>query len=1283
VDAGYTIGSTTTLTQIVGYGYGTFGGYAVLTAANYSHGTGAVYYYQASNVAPGTGYPLIAACNDVRYPGPMKAIAYDFVPNGFYGQFQAERYWVGSTYPVVVSYNLATHTETRGDGATRTFVYGASPAPPSGFSVPMPYLLANFTDFEGNKTYLGYDAKGYLNKVKDARGNITSFSRASKTGNLLTLTHPPDELGVPSTIQYFYTDQTTAYYLDHVIDELNRRTDYNPGGANMTIPRIDYPDEGYETFTYNGFNQVLSHRKTSGGTETFTYDSRGLLRTYTPPATPSDPNPAIHPTIFTYNVNDHLSTIKNPRAYTTTLQHNQRGQRTEVQHHDQSKKMWDYNDDGTLKSFNNELNQSTTFTYDNFKRLRTATTPLRAPGDTTPRTTNFYYHLVGSALDDYRHTDSQVRRIIAPSGTVTTILYDDNFRKTSVTEGAGSADAATTSFAYDQVGNLVKVTEPNGQPGQIYAGADWEYTHDKRNRRLTAKDPFDKITSWDYDLVGNLKKEIRPDTKFRTWDTYDAMNRIKSTTGFLGEGTAFYYDLAGNLTRFTDDKGANYQFAYDTLNRKTKTTYTLDAYNEYRSEEWLYDAAGNLYQYTTPYGWIKTFTYDNRNRATNANWDTSYGQDVTITYDAASQVKTIVSGPTTVAFGYDNAGNKIWEDQTVSGLPTRRVNTVPDSDSNRDSLTVTTGATTNYGLSYDYTQRQQLAHIKTTSGSEMFEFTHDRSGNLKKRQNTYQGLNATNFDYDKLNRVTLCEQTGQNDVPFATNHYSYDLNNNLQYTYREEQADKGERFEYDFSNQIKTVYYNANNPQNSPPSGFDRSVTYNYSADGLNRTSVNDNGVTTSYTPNWLNQYTTVGAQALVHNGNFHLYSFNGWTYVYDADARLTSATATGQSAGFVYDGLGRCVKRTINGAVTLITYDGWQPIVEWDSAGNRKAFNIYGPGADEILSRYDVGLDYIHYHSDHMGNVQFLLNRTNVGIEKYTYDVFGKPKITDWNGNVRTQSAYGNRFMFTGREYLSTLGIYDYRTRAYHPGLGRFLQTDPIGFAAGDINLFRYVGNNPVNYTDPFGLDEGRVVVTGAPIPQNKRDKVGSVPPGGGFGGGGHHGGREMGVDTQIFIDGKDRTKNPGNVTVHPTNTPGTGQTNTAHIVFTPVPPGFNSGWMSRPSGTSPAGVDSGDAFYDFARLERQLDRYTNEHASEAGSTVQFADTVDIVVGTYAVVGFSGIAAAEALTAQALADAAHQFTARAAFWRAFFQSVAQDRGPKPPIPRPPSDRPPYHEGPY
>jgi RHS repeat-associated protein len=85
-----------------------------------------------------------------------------------------------------------------------------------------------------------------------------------------------------------------------------------------------------------------------------------------------------------------------------------------------------------------------------------------------------------------------------------------------------------------------------------------------------------------------------------------------------------------------------------------------------------------------------------------------------------------------------------------------------------------------------------------------------------------------------------------------------------------------------------------------------------------------------------------------------------------------------------------------------------------------------------------------------------------------------GKPETTDWSGwrgNVRTTTAYGNRFLFQGRAYIAELGIYDYRHRMYHPGLGRFLQTDPTGFDAGDMNLFRYCGDDPVDRSDPTGL--------------------------------------------------------------------------------------------------------------------------------------------------------------------------------------------------------------------
>jgi RHS repeat-associated protein len=104
--------------------------------------------------------------------------------------------------------------------------------------------------------------------------------------------------------------------------------------------------------------------------------------------------------------------------------------------------------------------------------------------------------------------------------------------------------------------------------------------------------------------------------------------------------------------------------------------------------------------------------------------------------------------------------------------------------------------------------------------------------------------------------------------------------------------------------------------------------------------------------------------------------------------------------------------------------------------------------------------------------------------IEKYKYDAFGAPTT------ISSSGTYNNRFKFRGREYSSTFGFYEYRARAYHPGLGRFMSEDPklfvrrIGLGkspddwsfAGhpdeaEYNLFRYCGNDPIDFTDPMGL--------------------------------------------------------------------------------------------------------------------------------------------------------------------------------------------------------------------
>lgn len=106
-----------------------------------------------------------------------------------------------------------------------------------------------------------------------------------------------------------------------------------------------------------------------------------------------------------------------------------------------------------------------------------------------------------------------------------------------------------------------------------------------------------------------------------------------------------------------------------------------------------------------------------------------------------------------------------------------------------------------------------------------------------------------------------------------------------------------------------------------------------------------------------------------------------------------------------------------------------------------------------------NVGVYY--YHFDGLGSVIALSDTNAVIQERYSYDVFGEPNRT---------SDVNNPYLFTGRRYDGETGLYYYRARYYAPDIGRFLQVDPVGYVDG-LNLYTYVGNNPVNQIDPKGL--------------------------------------------------------------------------------------------------------------------------------------------------------------------------------------------------------------------
>jgi RHS repeat-associated protein len=177
----------------------------------------------------------------------------------------------------------------------------------------------------------------------------------------------------------------------------------------------------------------------------------------------------------------------------------------------------------------------------------------------------------------------------------------------------------------------------------------------------------------------------------------------------------------------------------------------------------------------------------------------------------------------------------------------------------------------------------------------------------------------------------------------------------------------------------------------------------------------------------------------------------------------LVGISGPGVNATFVYDGLGRREKKTINGSLTEFLFDRFNPVQE--TSGATILTNILpGLGLDEFLTRTDVGSAVTSsFLPDALGSAVALADASSTVQTEYAYEPFGKTSST---GASNTSS-----YQYTGRENDGT-GLYYYRARYYHPGLQRFISEDPIGFHGQDWNLFVYVFNNPLLFIDPFGLD-------------------------------------------------------------------------------------------------------------------------------------------------------------------------------------------------------------------
>lgn len=1072
----------------------------------YSDGTSAHYTYTISTyldpIIPNQidSALVLATADDVRAEGPMQSIKYLYRANAkIKGQLQEEQHSSGIRVSFFnptngINSDSATNTETRGDGPSRTFFIQK----PATNNVP---LLRTKSDFKGVAESFAYDANNYLSQFTNRNLAITTYTNEPILGRPLTITHPagsyPDGTTFASSTEtYTYSWGGVAstfnpYFVSSRKDQNDKYTYYDRDTANR-ITQIRYPDGGTETFEYNTLGYVTKHKRKNGYYEFADYDSSGRMTVLWNPTTstthPVSPWPS---TTFSYYNAPHVwagrvLTVTDPLGHRTTYQYDLafdpltgaqtntpcsgRGLVTKISYPDDThnglyplgtSKSFVYDEFGNKLQEIDELTHATTYGYDEYKRLTTAALPG------LPATTYLYTATNGSS--SYSHTTDSWTLRTSAAGVKTARTYDSNLRKSTETDAPGiTGVAATTRFDYDANGNLTKLTDPRGtslgDPNHTTTT-----TYDSRSRKTritTAPAPTPQVTDWKYDGAGNVTSIKRADGSIE-YKEYDSMNRLtkhtvpKTTSPLVNIVTQFEYFPAGTLKKVTDGKGQITTFDYSGYDLRKTMSYPNTS-----TQTWTYDESNNLLQWKNPGGIFQTFTYDERNRKTSMKWLDANGVELvwatgkdasTFTYDKAGRVSIADNSNTTITRTYDDASRLASETQDPkdSGINPHTVYYTYQGDGKVVDVNIDHSQSYDFVFGYDAIGRlETIKYVMDTSAD--YQYYYDLASNVTKRFNWNEsGANVVCI-YDNLNRMLERDI----NVPggwFSKEHYGYDNLNRLVSVLRDEDA-KSDTFGYYLDGEMSAAHY-GNNARN---------VTYNLDLAG-NRTSIVD-GSTTTYLTNNLNQYTTVGSVNPQYVAGHAMSAYGSQSYYYIAATLLARSTIGTNDLYLYYDALGRCMKRKLNGVSSYRVFQGDHWIAEYASTNVNIGTAIYGNGVDEMIARGYNGVPY-WYFPDRNGNTSAVLNAAGAVLESYRYDAFGVPTFYDSAGKLITQSAIGNPYLFTGREWDHAFGLYEYRARGYDPDLGRFLSEDHLGFDPGDYNLYRYCDNDPLDQTDPMGL--------------------------------------------------------------------------------------------------------------------------------------------------------------------------------------------------------------------